>query len=76
MDKQQRYDELYLDIAKRIGEMSHDTEHKVGAVMLKIIIYSHSDLMVCLRVWIMNVKILMVLQEKKLYMQKLMHYVS
>ena len=35
MDKQQRYDELYLDIAKRIGEMSHDTEHKVGAVIVK-----------------------------------------
>ena len=35
MDKQQRYDELYLDIAQRISEMSHDTDHKVGAVIVK-----------------------------------------
>tara|TARA_R100000963_G_C4645421_1_gene109667 strand:- start:1227 stop:1661 length:435 start_codon:yes stop_codon:yes gene_type:complete len=35
MDKQQRYDELYLDIATRISEMSHDTDHKVGAVIVK-----------------------------------------
>ena len=35
MSKQERYDELYLDIAKRIGDMSHDTEHKVGAVIVK-----------------------------------------
>jgi len=35
MDKQQRYDELYLDIATRISEMSHDTDHKVGTVIVK-----------------------------------------
>ena len=35
MDKQQRYDELYLDIAQRISEMSHDTDKKVGAVIVK-----------------------------------------
>ena len=35
MDKQQRYDELYLDIAQRISEMSHDTDHKVGTVIVK-----------------------------------------
>ena len=35
MTKQERYDELYLVIAKRIGDMSHDTEHKVGTVIVK-----------------------------------------
>jgi len=35
MDKQQRYDELYLDIATRISGMSHDTDHKVGTVIVK-----------------------------------------
>tara|TARA_R110000824_G_scaffold9546_1_gene42578 strand:- start:7553 stop:7969 length:417 start_codon:yes stop_codon:yes gene_type:complete len=35
MDKQERYDRLYLDIAKRISGMSHDTDTKVGAVIVK-----------------------------------------
>jgi len=35
MDKQERYDELYLDIATRISKMSHDTDHQVGSVIVK-----------------------------------------
>ena len=34
-EKQYRYDCLYIDIALRISNMSHDTERKVGAVIVK-----------------------------------------
>jgi len=34
-EKQYRYDCLYMDIALRISNMSHDTERKVGAVIVK-----------------------------------------
>jgi len=34
-EKQRRYDELYLDIATRISNMSHDTDHKVGSVIVR-----------------------------------------
>jgi|TARA_R100001086_G_scaffold250110_1_gene193994 dCMP deaminase len=34
-EKQRRYDELYLDIATRISLMSHDTDHKVGSVIVR-----------------------------------------
>ena len=33
--KQNRYDELYSDIAKRVSEMSFDTDTKVGAIIVK-----------------------------------------
>jgi len=33
--KAERYDNLYMDIAKRVSEMSHDTDTKVGAVIVK-----------------------------------------
>jgi dCMP deaminase len=33
--KDERYDNLYMDIAKRVSEMSHDTDTKVGAVIVK-----------------------------------------
>jgi len=33
--KQARYDDLYMDIAKRVGEMSYDSDTKVGAVIVK-----------------------------------------
>jgi len=33
--KKKRYDNLYMDIAKRVGEMSYDVDTKVGAVIVK-----------------------------------------
>ena len=33
--KQNKYDNLYMDIAKRVGEMSYDIDTKVGAVIVK-----------------------------------------
>ena len=33
--KLERYDYLYMDIAQRVSEMSHDTDTKVGAVIVK-----------------------------------------
>jgi len=33
--KEARYDDLYMDIAKRVSEMSYDTDTKVGAVIVK-----------------------------------------
>ncbi len=33
--KLERYDYLYMDIAQRVAEMSHDTDTKVGAVIVK-----------------------------------------
>ena len=33
--KLMRYDRMYMDIAKRIGEMSHAERTKVGAVLVK-----------------------------------------
>jgi dCMP deaminase len=33
--KQARYDTMYMDIAKRISEMSYDTDTKVGAIIVK-----------------------------------------
>ena len=35
MTKQGRYDKLYMDIAKRVAEMSYDEDTKVGAVIVK-----------------------------------------
>lgn len=35
MDKQQKYDKLYLDIAERVSEMSYAERKKVGAVIVK-----------------------------------------
>lgn len=35
MTKEDRYDKLYLDIAKRVSEMSHALRKKVGAVLVK-----------------------------------------
>ena len=35
MNKQQKYDKLYLDIAKRVSEMSYAERKKVGAVIVK-----------------------------------------
>ena len=35
LNKQRLYDELYMDIAVRIGEMSYDTLYKVGCVIVK-----------------------------------------
>jgi len=34
-NKTERYDHLYMDIAYRVSEMSHDTDTKVGAVIVK-----------------------------------------
>jgi dCMP deaminase len=34
-EKELRYDNLYMDIAKRVGEMSYDSDTKVGAVIVK-----------------------------------------
>jgi len=34
-NKTERYDHLYMDIAHRVSEMSHDTDTKVGAVIVK-----------------------------------------
>jgi dCMP deaminase len=34
-EKVEKYDRLYMDIAKRVSEMSHDTDTKVGAVIVK-----------------------------------------
>jgi len=34
-NKTERYDHLYMDIARRVSEMSHDTDTKVGAVVVK-----------------------------------------
>ena len=33
--KENKYDKLYMDIATRVGEMSYDTDTKVGAVIVK-----------------------------------------
>ena len=33
--KQDRYDELYMDIATRVSQMSFDTDTKVGAIVVK-----------------------------------------
>jgi len=33
--KQIRYDDMYMDIAKRISDMSYDEDTKVGAVIVK-----------------------------------------
>jgi len=33
--KSERYDWLYMDIAKRVSEMSYDNDTKVGAVIVK-----------------------------------------
>ena len=33
--KQARYDDLYMDIAKRVSQMSYDTDTKVGAILVK-----------------------------------------
>ena len=33
--KQARYDNLYMDIAKRVAEMSYDSDTKVGAVIVQ-----------------------------------------
>ena len=35
MNKQEKYDKLYLDIATRVSKMSHATRKKVGAVIVK-----------------------------------------
>ena len=35
LNKQRLYDELYMDIAVRIGEMSYDKRYKVGCVIVK-----------------------------------------
>ena len=35
MDKQNRYDHLYMDLAVRVSEMSHAERAKVGAVIAK-----------------------------------------
>lgn len=33
--KQNKYDRLYMDIATRVGDMSYDTDTKVGAIIVK-----------------------------------------
>ena len=33
--KQGRYDDMYMDIAKRVSQMSWDTDTKVGAIIVK-----------------------------------------
>ena len=33
--KQARYDDMYMDIAKRVSEMLYDTDTKVGAIIVK-----------------------------------------
>jgi len=33
--KQARYDDMYMDIAKRVSQMSYDTDTKVGAIIVK-----------------------------------------
>lgn len=33
--KEERYDKLYMDIAKRVSEMSYDSDTQVGAVIVK-----------------------------------------
>ena len=33
--KEARYDDLYMDIAQRVSEMSYDTDTQVGAVIVK-----------------------------------------
>lgn len=33
--KEAKYDDLYMDIAKRVSEMSYDSDTKVGAVIVK-----------------------------------------
>lgn len=35
ISKQKKYDELYMDIAVRVGLMSHDEKYKVGSVIVK-----------------------------------------
>ena len=35
MDKQRKYDKLYMDLAIRIADMSHDTDKKVGSIVVK-----------------------------------------
>jgi len=34
-EKEARYDDLYMDIAKRVSQMSYDTDTQVGAVLVK-----------------------------------------
>lgn len=33
--KEARYDDLYMDIAKRVSEMSYDSDTQVGAIIVK-----------------------------------------
>jgi dCMP deaminase len=33
--KEERYDDMYMDIAKRVSEMSWDSDTKVGAIIVK-----------------------------------------
>ena len=35
LTKEARYDDLYMDIAKRVSQMSYDSDTKVGAVIVK-----------------------------------------
>ena len=35
MDKQTKYDQLFIDIAMRVGLMSHDEKYKVGSVIVR-----------------------------------------
>jgi len=35
LNKQSLYDELYMDLAVRIGQMSYDNRYKVGCVIVK-----------------------------------------
>ena len=35
MNKQRKYDKLYMDLAIRIADMSHDTDKKVGSIVVK-----------------------------------------
>lgn len=35
MNKQKKYDKLYMDLAMRIADMSHDTDKKVGSIVVK-----------------------------------------
>lgn len=34
-NKEEKYDRLYMDIAERVSEMSHDSDTKVGAIIVK-----------------------------------------
>ena len=35
MSKQDRYDQMYINIAHDISDMSHDSEIKVGSIIVK-----------------------------------------